>query len=224
MLQLVFPETPTHELALDPEAQKKGLHPKVVTSRVVVGEPAAVTIHESTLGDDLELKRFFAGQKSQWSFHAVRLSCTFATGEGETFERAHVSVQLSAQEVGSGPGPIAWSMSPLKLVQKTEVKQSVSIGANLQFLKSDMDIDTKYTENDLYVVAYNEQCPNPYWRLKALPGVAIEGIQRLSLIVRVPRTAHAVGQLNVTADIRGHSFLIPCKASVPNIPQLSFSL
>ena len=97
MLQLVFPDTPTHELALEPDATMKSLRPKVITSRVVPGETVAVAIRESTLGDDLELKRFFAAQKSQWSFHAVQLRCTFAAGKGETFERALVTVQLLAQ-------------------------------------------------------------------------------------------------------------------------------
>lgn len=100
MLQLRFPETPTHELALEPVVEK-GLRPKVINSRVVLGEPAAVTIQESTLGDDLELKCFFADQKSEWSFHAVQLRCTFAAGGGETFERALVTVQLSVQGAGS---------------------------------------------------------------------------------------------------------------------------
>jgi hypothetical protein len=77
----------------------------------------------------------------------------------------------------------------------------------------------------LYLVAYNEQSANPYWRLKAVPGITIEGVERFSMIVRAPRTAEAAGQVNVEADIRGRRFgLIPCKAQVPNIPQLSFSL
>jgi hypothetical protein len=76
MVQLVFPDTPTHELVFEsPDSDKtKSLRPRVITSRVVLGEPAAVAIRESTLGDDLELKRFFAAQKSQWRFHAVSQS------------------------------------------------------------------------------------------------------------------------------------------------------
>jgi hypothetical protein len=116
-------------------------------------------------------------------------------------------------------------MSPLKLAQKIEVTQSDSIGADLKLLKAEIGDGIKRTENELYVVGYNEQCANPYWRLKAVPGVAIEGIERFSMIVRAPHASHAVGQLNVEADIRIKRFgLISCMAPVPNIPQLSFSL
>src|SRR5271166_3148112 len=124
MLQLVFPETPRHELALESEGVTKGLRPKTINSRVFLSEPAAVTINESTLGNDLDLKRFFAEQKFQSSFHAVQLSCTFAPGEGESFERAQIEVRLSIKGGSSEQQPYVYSMSPLKIAQKIEVKQS----------------------------------------------------------------------------------------------------
>ena len=224
MVELAFPETPKHELVFAHEGVEKGLGPKVVTSRVVLGEPSAVTIDDATLGDDLELKRFFAGQKDQWSFHAVQLSCSFEAGDGETFERALFTVQLSAQGAAAGQEPIAWSMTPFKLVQKVEIKDTASIGADLKLVKSELGSDVTYPDNELYLVAYNERCSNPYWRLKAVRGITIEGVQRLRMIVRVPRDVPSLGRLDVGADIRARRFLVPCKAPVPNIPQLSFSL
>src|SRR5580700_5547780 len=202
MLQLVFPDKPTHELALESDVSKMGLRPKVINSRVVLSEPAAVTINESTLGDDLDLKRFFAEQKSQWSFHAVQLRCTFAAGEGESFERAQVAVQLSAKGGESGQLPNVYSMSPLKIAQRIQIKQSNSIGADLKFLKSEIGQEITIPDNQLYMIAYNEGSANPYWRLKEVPGIAIEGVERFSMIVRVPLATNAVGQINVSADMR----------------------
>jgi len=226
MVEIVFPDTPSHEAVFQTSGTKKGLSPKVITSRAVLGEPAAVPIRESTLGDDIELKRFFAAQKAQWGFHAVQLRCTFAAGEGETFERATVTVQLSAENSGSGRTPMAWSMSPFKLAQKIKTTQSDSIGADLKLLNSKLGYTVEVPDNQLYVIAYNEQCANPYWYLKAVPGITIEGVERFSMIVRIPRGSKAAGQLSVAADILARRFggLIICTAAVPNVPQLSFSL
>jgi hypothetical protein len=224
MLELAFPETPAHELVFAREGVEKGIGPKVVTSRVLVGEPSAVTIDETTLGDDVDLKRFLADQKDLWSFHAVQLSCSFQAGDGEVFERALIGVTLSAQGAPTDRQPRAWSMAPTELVQKVEIKKSASISADLKLVKADLGTEKTYTDNELYLKAYDDTGSNPYWRLKAVLGITIEGAQQLRMIVRAPRDVPSVGLLDVRADIRTHRFLMQCQAPVPNIPQLSFSL
>jgi hypothetical protein len=221
MPQIVFRDTPTHELALEPE-DTKAFRPRRIDSRVVLSEPDAVPIDENTLGDDVDLKRFFAGQKSQWSFHAVQVRCTFKAGEGEKFERSQVAVHLTAE---GSKQPNAYSMSPLKLAQKIQIKESTSIGSDLKFLKSEIGEDITIPENQLYVVAYNEGTATPYWQLKDVPGISIEGVERFSLIVRAPLETKSAGTITVSADMSSKRFgLVTCRAAIPNIPRLTFSL
>jgi hypothetical protein len=223
MLELTFPETSSRELILEPKEIKKGFASATPRSRVNLGEPGVLAIRKDAAETDPDLKQFIEQQSKQWNFYAVQLGCSFATGNGEEFEQAFVQVNLSLEGPAGTDSPIAWSMRPLKLSEKTEVTDKVALGAELKFLKPSVSREVKGSREAVFLQAYNEMRADPYWRLKGNAGMVIEGAQRLHMVVRVPRSLQARGVVNVEVDIKRSKFgLISYNTRLPDVARAAF--
>ena len=228
MLELKFPEPLSHELILEPKATKKSFALVAPKSRVLLGEPVTMAIRADAAETDLDLKQFIEEQSKQWNFFAVQLACTFAAGEGEQFEQAFIKVALSATGTASAEPPVAWSMRPLKLTEKTDVSNKLELGAELKFtplasVKPTVSMERKGASETVFLQAYNELRADPYWRFKANSGPAIEGAQRMHMVVRVPLGAEARGAVNVEVDIKKSKFgLISLNTRMPDAAHSAF--
>ena len=165
-----------------------------------VGVDIPVPLSISTQTDGELLKYLMSPALSGWTYHYLRLGCSFRNGRGERFTGAELSVRLTRSDPGDEQ-PAAWSMTPLTLLDGDDRTDTLTVGADLKFVKGEKARQTKATQGTL-VRAYGLLTANPAWRFTPTRIRDLEGSFQLGLIVRSPVESRLGGDvaLNVVVE------------------------
>ncbi len=165
-----------------------------------VGVDIPVPLSISTQTDSELLKYLTSPAMSGWIYHYLRLGCSFKKGKGERFTGADLSVQLRRSDPGD-EHPAAWSMTPLTMLDGDERTDTLTVGADLKFIKGEASRQAKARQGTL-VRAYGLLTADPAWRFTATRIRDLEGSFELGLIVRSPVESRLGGEvaLNVVVE------------------------
>lgn len=204
MLTIVVPEPVMLEVETLPELvlggppatdDDSGLH------RATVGVPTVIPLDGSELGKHSDV--FAYAQSSGFDFYLVLLCCSLGVGPEETIRSAHVSVDLAAGPEPSDLDPTAWSLAPLRLVERRP-KQNISAGIEVSFspmLKITGDWAPPEQVDSCYVHALGEDEPDPEWRYRGTTPDRLLGIHEMTMVVRVARGQQASGSIRISAEV-----------------------
>jgi hypothetical protein len=175
--------------------EESGLH------RATVGVPTVIPLDGAELGKHSDLFAF--AQASGFDFYLVLLSCSLGVAPNETIRSARVSVDLAAGPEPSDADPTAWSMAPLRLVEK-KPKPNISAGVEVSFspmLKIKGDWASPEQEDLCYVHALGEGEPDPEWRYRGTTRDRLLGSHNMTMVVRATRGREASGSIRIDAEI-----------------------
>jgi hypothetical protein len=229
MLTLDLPEIELHEVALEPDSRRalRGEPEEDTTlrSRVELGQIVSVPLKADMAGDDPVLRHFLEAETADYKFHLVRLSCGFKPADGEKFSRAWLKVPLRREDGVMEPGPIAWSMAPLRQVKSVKVSTTAKIGSKLEILESGIEAGEEYERDEIFLEANKPQSSDPYWEFQKTDKVEIRGTFLLSLVVRSPTTSVIRGGVLLSVTVQHTRLLfLPVKSALGHLPDLSFRL
>jgi len=166
------------------EAPAQALTPGEGLRNALVGADDPLPLTADTVTDG-ELRQYLSSPAmSRWSYHLLRLACSFKKGTGERFARADLNVNLKAQD-GELESAVAWSMSPLALLDGDERTDTLTVGAGLKFVNAEVSRQAKASQGTL-LRAYDLLTASPSWRFTATRIGELEGIFQLGLVVRSP--------------------------------------
>jgi hypothetical protein len=235
MATMEMPETPFHDLVLEPERRTtRGGNPVSdhrLEGWMSLGEPVSIPITSESVGDDEELRQVVEAEAEKFKYHLVYLACTFRPYDDEPFLRAYLQVQLAHTNGKREPRPIAWSMRPLRLEDAVELSRTVKLEAKLPLVPqvfsagTGAEITEKSTVRDVFLEAMNEREPNPTWEFYRTDRAEIRGVQRLYLVTRSPKDIVAQGTVALSATIQRRLLgIVPYHATFPDAPYRSFQL
>jgi hypothetical protein len=235
MIELDIPETPTHAITLMPETRVT-LAPGAATASpmqnlVSLGVPQSFELTPGKVAPDDELKNFLNNESATTRFDLVRFICSFTPTNASRVVEAWFQISLS-HLANDGPGqPIAWSMAPQKLTEKTQVTRTVKIGGSLKLFDAGIDTGGVVVTNGViekpFLIARKEASSTPEWYFKELENVRLDGNYELTMVVKNPGKARVTGKIELLANIREVRygiFPMSFKASLENSPAASFTL
>jgi len=164
-------------------------------ARVEADIPLPLTTTTVTDGEVLQYLRSPA--MSGWSYYLLRLACWFKEGQGERFTRADLHIGLGQPGAQEEPA-VAWSMSPLVVLDGDERTSTWTIGADLKFLTAEAGKQVKAGQGTL-LRGYGLLSADPSWRFTATRIANLEGTHQLGMIVRAADVAHVAA--DVTLDV-----------------------
>lgn len=227
MIHINIPEAREQKLEFLPATPaKKGLRSATPpASSLSLGGPFVIALTADAVKEDADLIEYVKQTQNSHRFFLIHLACTFVPTDGESFDKAWIQIRLSRSDGRDAPKPVAWSMKPQKLSEDLEVTQTAKIGSKLELLEAGLESGQKRTYKLVYLQPLNELQWNPAWHLKSIEGVDIDGSYRFQLIVQSPADVGALGEIELTAELRRKKWgLIPYKAALPGAPHLSFPL
>lgn len=204
MLKIVVPEPEMVEVETQPEVVLGG--PPATNSdparhRATVGIPTVIPLDAAELGRHSDV--FAYAQASGFDFYLVLLCCSLGVGPGETIRSAHVSVDLAAGPEPSDLDPTAWSLAPLRLVEKRP-KHNISAGVEVSFspmLKINGDWAPPEQVDSCYVHALGEDEPDPEWRYRSTTPDRLLGIHEMTMVVRAIHGQQSSGSIRIGAEV-----------------------
>ncbi len=223
MIEVPLSDSPRQPVLLEPSA-KRSVSSDLQPARdlMELGTPVWVELTRKMPGITDDLKQFL-GREAGIAYYLVHLTCDFLPREDQRVAEAWLQIKLGPRE--AIPTPIAWSMDPLCLEEKVEVKQKASIGGDLKFLSSELGEEETRSYSKYYVMAHGEAKSEPLWHFREIDTRQLNGIHRLMLIVRAPAAVAVDGTLNVSASVRRHALkLFPYRAVLADTPAASFTL
>jgi hypothetical protein len=227
MITFKIPEPAVQKLGLTPIPDTtKGLRSTTPPeSTISLGGPAVIALTADAVKEDPDLIEYVKQTQNSHHFFLIHLACTFLPERSESFSRAWVQIRLSRSDGKDTPKPIAWSMKPQKLSEDVEVTQTAKIGSKFELLEAGVESGEKRTYKLVYLQPLNELQWNPTWYLKSIEGVDIDGLYRFQLIVQSPADITALGEIELSAELRRKKWgLLPYKAVFPGAPHLVFPL
>jgi len=165
--------------------------------------------------------------QENFDFFHVLLAVSFRPEEGKYFDKVWVQVELKTDD--SKKEAIAWSMHPNKEATRIDITQKVGVNgkACLKWLSSETktEKESKLTEQEYYLVAYNEMCSNPVWEFIKTKQVPILGSHRLHLVIRKETGINVFVSVSVIATVNYKRFgLFTYKSTIKDTPTLSFDI
>ena len=177
-----------------------------------VGADQPLLLTASTVADGDGLRQYLLSPAmSRWDYHLLRLACSFKKGAGERFARADLSIDLRQVEDGQ-EHPVAWSMSPLVLLDGDDRTDTITVGAGLKFVTAEVSRQVKASQNSL-LRAYGLLTANPSWKFTATRAGDLEGIFELALIVRSLRGGAVQGKLTLDVLVEQQRRLGPSRSA-----------
>ncbi len=181
-----FTEAP---LSVDGETEPASLR----EARVGLDIPLQLTTENVT---DQELLRYLnSPSMSGWSYHLLRLACSFKSGSGERFASGELDVHLRVRDAIESQA-VAWSITPLVLLDGDDRTDTFTVGAGLKFVNAQASRQTKASQGAL-VRAYGMLTADPGWRFAPTRIRDLDGTFELGLIVRSPSDALVHGEVNL---------------------------
>ena len=235
MIALEVPDLQMQSVMLKPEIRRtKGMAAPPaddLDAVVALGSPMSVPLGPDKVAGDPELSAFLDSQKDKFAYYHVHLACTLRPAEDEPFVKALLKVKLARSDAIPEPQPIAWSMIPRSIEDAVEVSKTVKFGGDLKLIgvvagsvaSHERTEKSKLTE--LFLAAYNEQRPDPFWEFVNTSTGKIQGSYRFGLVVQTPIGAPVKGVVKLSARVqRKHFGIIPYRTDFEGAPEISFSL
>lgn len=191
--------------------------------RLMITGPVHARIGIKDVAGDPELVRFIKSQGQHYSFHALRLSCSFRPAEDEPFTGCWVGIELSrADDVAAEP-PIAWSMEPHSLEQLMDVPPAFKFSAELKLpfvsLGGSVTRKSGAERTAAFLQAYGELGAEPSWEFTRIGRAELRGMQQLKLVVRTPAGVPVEGKTTIEANVeRRRLGVMKYRATVPGDP------
>jgi hypothetical protein len=227
-MEVTVPElTPVPTVLTSTRSADRGraASPPELRDRLSLGEPLALPLTPDRTGEDAALRAFVEAEAATSGYWLVHLACTFTPADDERLERAWLTVSLERDDGAQAPGPIAWSMAPMRLERPLQRGRTLKIGANAAFASAGVETGTTTTGAAVYLAALNLQEPTPTWEFTRTAADEIRGATQLALVVRAPRAAPVSGTVELTAALRTRRFgLLPMRAETLARPAIGFRL
>lgn len=179
--------------------------------RATVGRPVVEQIGPELLRDDPELLAFLG--RSGHDFYLTGFACSLGVGPRDELEEATVRIDLDGEQGEA----VAWSLSPLRLVQRVS-RDNVSLGGEITLgpmLKIHGDWAPVAEQEHCYVYALGEGEPDPEWRYRRTANERLLGIHDMRMVVQAPRGECVDGIVQITARVRHRGALVQTVVPLP---------
>jgi hypothetical protein len=208
-----LPEAPELEAVLEPDPDEIPVRGGEIREdrsaplrrRLMISGPVHARIGTKDVADDPELVRFITSQGRHYSFHALRLSCSFRPADDEPFTGCWVGIELSRADNAVGESPIAWSMEPHSLEQLMDVPAAFKFSAELKLpfvsLGGSMARKSGAGRTTAFLQAYGELGAEPSWEFNRIGRAELRGMQQLKLVVRTPAGIPVAGKTTIEANV-----------------------
>lgn len=209
MITLDLPDTPFFRAELTPDSRqvrgsRAGELAQPPRSWIELGQATAVRL-TGTMADDKELANYIAAEEGKFQYSYVRFGCSFYSSGGEQFDQAWLEVELTSD---SPDAAIAWSMMPDNVHESVKRTTTAKLGAQLQFLSSEM-AEAEQVDEKLYSIrGYREGTARPFWEMKRTDLASLDGLFRFHLVVRSPHDRDTRGTVKLTTMIGARKFLV----------------
>ncbi len=224
-----MPETTTHQFSLCEVSQRSGASShEVIDATAELAEPSVVCLSSKLIEDDPELQSYVQQHSEDYRFDWVGFACGFSGPLASSIQHAWLSVRLSSDGQNSTALPVALSMAPLRLSDQTAETAGFSfeIGVNAGVLTvgSGVEHGAEVSKEHLFIAAYGLSKPRARWEFHRTPTRKLEGMFRVSMIMRSHRSVVPCGKVELTAEISRRRFGIFEKRSQLDDPaSISFS-
>ena len=224
-----LPDVPERQALLEPgpeELTVRGGSEQLagpLRMRLAVMGPVHRRIAASDVAHDPELAGFIKSQGGDYTFHALRLSCSFRPADDEPFTGCWVGIGLSRADGADGEPPIAWSMEPDRLSQPAHVSKTFTFKAELKLPLAGISGSAARGSSShaalAFVQAYGELGSEPSWEFRRIPGGDLNGMHQLKLVVRAPSGVPVQGTTSIEANIERRRFgVVKYRVTVPGDP------
>ncbi len=195
---------PTTLVAEERTVKGRGRTAPSLDGRLSVGVPTVTPLVTVDLDDGQ--RRYIEAQPDH-QFHLLHLGCSFLGGDGERIESAWFEVHMEQPGIPAEAGPIAWSMSPTRLVEKKTVARTVSFGAELKILDAlsigpSVEQTTTTEPKHAWLRAFGELEPTIAWEFRSSNTIEIDGSHRLLAVIRSPAGTNSEARVNLVANVR----------------------
>jgi hypothetical protein len=170
----------------------------------------------------------FAG----FRFFLVHLAITMLGDRAEPFVEVQVDVPLEGSD--GVAEPIAWSMAPDRLDDKIQLSREFSINATLKVVgigaveggpEAGWTAGKTINKKQPFLLAARELTARPEWRLRRTEASDIDGMTRLSLVVRAPEGTTTRGTVKLSARVeRERLKFFTYEAELPDREPVPFTL
>jgi len=181
--------------------------------RVKLGGPLAVPVTPEYVAESADLRTFVEQEAARYRYHLVHISVTFEAAPDDP-PLATAAMDLALLSPRSSRPPIAWSMSPLRITDPTEITSSITLGPQLKLAGIDRTITR--VRNDIFLQAFRELRADPGWQLRRTPAMALFGCFRFNMVVRSEIEAVTELATTITASVPRRGWLRSYSSSLPD--------
>lgn len=235
MMEIQLPELDEQPLDLVPESTTRTFSQQpcagpstALAGRLRLGGPVAIPISAAYAANDAELRAFVAREAGRYRYHLVHLALTAASERGDPrLER--VTVQLALSAADGAAEPIAWSMTPARVTDVSQLSLTWRLGPQVKLVGVEAGLGSvertsSRAGTQFYLEALNELRADPVWELRRTRGLEIRGGHRLGLVVRTAAGAgtRIDGAVHATVALGGRP--LRGRARLPDVLSLSASM
>jgi hypothetical protein len=132
-------------------------------------------------------------------FALLPLAISIRPAKEEWLERVWVSVSL---DLSGDSAPTLWSMVPDRVSSTVSVDDTLTVGANLKFLKAKSERKRSREERLVSVTTFGLMESNGGWELSHVPGEALRGSYEFAAMIRTDETAEIGRRRSIRSDRR----------------------
>lgn len=188
--------------------------------RVQLGGPFAVPVTPEYVAESADLRTFVEQEAVHHRYYLVHISVTFDAAPDDP-PLGTAAMDLALLSPGKSGRPIAWSMSPFRITDPTEITSSITLGPQLKLGGIGLagigkTITQSHDENDIFLQAFRELRADPGWRLRRTAAMTLYGSFRFNMIVRSEIEAATELELTITASVPRRGWLRSYNYSLPD--------
>jgi hypothetical protein len=187
--------------------------------RVSIGRTDPIPL--AAAGDDELLEQLRADRGH--AYWAIAFTCSFWPGDGPVVE-CRVGVQVRAD--GGVEQPLVTMLEPEKLTHPAERTRTLSFNPKLAVGPAELGVtaaerEDKVTLENAYLVATGRGESVAQWFFRTRPGVELDGMHDLRMVVRTAAGEPAAAELKIVAKIRRKvAGIVPYRAVLPETMRL----
>ena len=166
------------------------------TGRFEIGTPLFQHITQAD-----KASRAYAAAHSEWKYDLAALAVVLHPEDDISVVGGFLRVQMRSQN--AEPRPIAWSLTPPRLLDGETGSSTIELGVDLKFAKAIIRKDIPKAAR-AYITAFGEQTAEVEWRLRSTVYTKLEGDYKFGAVIRSPLSGANVGvHLHVEVVRRG---------------------
>jgi hypothetical protein len=207
VIDIACPALQEHGLTLDLVASFRGLHeaPRTpsLTGRIALGGPFAVPVTPEYVAGDADLRAFVEQESAHSTFHLVHMSVSFAA-EPSAPQLETTTLYLRLGCAAGLREPVAWSMTPLRAADATQVERRVKLGPQLKLIDAEFEQTVSRQRDEIFLQAQRELRSDPAWEFRRTKNSPLYGSHRLIMVVRAAKGQPTSISAAVSATARGN--------------------